>query len=111
MTKPSKDETVPESDAATATEAATAEAPAPEPEPEPWTPERVTEWNRYYDLYVVAAVLLLVFLGSAHKILNAGLWSQLQAGRLTVAQGWPTPRDVFSYTEYGRPWVNIPWGF
>src|SRR5256885_2702630 len=96
---------------ATATVATEEPAPAPEPEPEPWTPERVLDWNRYYDVYVVAAVVLLVFLGSAHKIVNAGLWTQLQAGRLTAAQGWPATRDPFSYTELGQPWVNIPWGF
>ena len=26
-----------------------------EPPPEPWTPERVSEWNAYYDFYVKLA--------------------------------------------------------
>jgi tetratricopeptide (TPR) repeat protein len=86
------------------------EEPTPEPAPEPWTPERVTEWNRYYDLYVAAGVLLLVFIGSAHPISNPALWSQLQAGRLVGQQG-PVVTDQFSYTMQGHRWVNIPWTF
>jgi tetratricopeptide (TPR) repeat protein len=80
------------------------------PPPEPWTPERVLEWNRYYDLYVAAGVLLLVFIGSAHPIANPSLWSQLQAGRLVAQQG-PMITDQFSYTMQGQRWVNIPWLF
>ena len=88
----------------------TAEEPAAPP-PEPWTPERVLEWNRYYDLYIVAAVLLLVFVASAHPITNPSLWPDLQTGRLTRDQMQPVTRDPFSYTMAGRPWVNIPWLF
>src|SRR5207248_1826037 len=71
------------------------------------------EWNRYYDLYVAAAVLFLVALGAAHKVLgtDAALWPTLQAGRLTAARAWPVLTDVFSYTETGRTWVNVPWLF
>lgn len=85
------------------------EEPAPPP-PEPWTPERVLEWNRYYDLYVVAGVLLLVFFASAHYISQANLWSHLQTGRLIAKQG-PVTTDPFSYSMAGRKWVNIPWLF
>lgn len=88
---------------------AASEEPAPPP-PEPWTPERVLEWNRYYDLYVVAAALLLIFIGSAHPITNPGLWPQLQAGRLVTSRG-PVTTDPFSYTMQGRRWVNVPWLF
>jgi tetratricopeptide (TPR) repeat protein len=90
-------------------DASTAEEPAPPP-PEPWTPERVLEWNRYYDLYVAAGVVLLVFFASAHTISQANLWSHLQTGRLIAKQG-PVTTDPFSYTMTGRRWVNIPWLF
>jgi tetratricopeptide (TPR) repeat protein len=87
------------------------ELPAPEPEPEPWTPARVTEWNAYYDLYVVLGVLLLVFVASANKISHTAIWSQLQAGRIMIAKAMPLTTDPFSYTEPDRRWVNIPWLF
>jgi tetratricopeptide (TPR) repeat protein len=90
---------------------ATPPAEEPAPPPEPWTPERVLEWNRYYDLYVAAAVLLLVFVGSAHPIMNPTLWPDLQTGRLLRTQMRPVTTDPFSYTMEGRPWVNIPWLF
>jgi hypothetical protein len=80
-------------------------------EPEPWTPERVTAWNAYYDLYVAAGILLLVFIVSATKIANSSIWSLLQAGRVTVTEGWPVVKDVFSYTQADRPWANVPWAF
>ena len=45
-------------------------APEPdaEPPPEPWTPERVSEWNAYYDFYVKLAALLLVFMVSCNYV-------------------------------------------
>ena len=81
------------------------------PAPEPWTPERVLAWNRYYDLYLIAGVLLLVFLASATRINNSTIWAQLRAGRLIAERGTPLATDPFSETFQGRPWVNVPWTF
>ncbi|WP_165072328.1 tetratricopeptide repeat protein [Paludisphaera rhizosphaerae] len=83
----------------------------PEAQPEPWTPERVTEWNAYYDLYVLGAVLLLAFVTSAVRTNHAPLWSNLQMGREIIRQGSPVLTDSFSYTEEGKRWVNVPWLF
>jgi tetratricopeptide (TPR) repeat protein len=88
-----------------------AEAEAPAPPPEPRTPERVTAWNAYYDVYVALGVLLLVFLVSATQITNASIWTWLRTGQLIAARGAPVRSDPFSYTMEGRPWVNIPWIF
>ena len=90
-----------------AAEAIVAEAPAPEP----WTPRRVSEWNSYYDLYVAAFVVLLVFLGSANKIqgVNTGIWSLLDAGRQVANAGAPVVSDSTSIAGEGRRWVNLPW--
>ena len=85
-------------------------AAAVTPPPEPWTPERVLDWNRYYDYYLVAALLLLVFISAAHPIVNASLWTDLQTGRLIADRG-PITRDPFSYTMQDQPWANIPWVF
>ncbi|MDG3003203.1 tetratricopeptide repeat protein [Paludisphaera mucosa] len=83
----------------------------PEPQPEPWTPERVTEWNAYYDLYVLGAALLLTFVASFLKTNHAPLWSNLKVGREIIARGTPLVADAFSYTEEGKTWVNVPWLF
>lgn len=82
-----------------------------EPEPEPWTPERVSEWNAYYDIYVVLAALLLAFVVSSIRINNSAFWTHLRAGELISAQMAPLTTDTFSYSEPGRRWVNIPWLF
>ena len=94
--------------------AATADADAEsQPEPQPWTPERVSEWNAYYDIYVMLAVLLLAFVVSAVRVdeNNPLLWTHLKTGELTAQQGYPVVSDSFSYSETGARWVNIPWLF
>jgi tetratricopeptide (TPR) repeat protein len=90
---------------------AAVEAPEPEPQPEPWTPERVTVWNAYYDIYVLGAALLLVFAASATRTSHAPLWTHLKMGREILAQKTPLLADSFSYTEAGKTWVNVPWLF
>ncbi len=80
-------------------------------QPEPLTPERVTEWNRYYDLYLMLAVLLLAFVVSAMRVNKSSFWSDLRVGELIAEQGSPVISDPFSYSEAGKPWVNIPWLF
>lgn len=114
MTQPETSRPIPESDpgSGSATEVETEGAePEAAPEPEPWTAESVSRWNAYYDLYVLLGVLLLVFLASANRITHSGIWPQLQVGRIIAATGRPVTTDLFSYTEAGKAWVNIPWLF
>ncbi len=108
MTQPETEKPLPKSDLG---EGVSDASDAPEPEPEPWTPERASEWNAYYDVYVTFAALLLAFVASANVIENPSIWNQLQAGRLIAATGGPVTTDPFSYTREGQQWVNIPWLF
>jgi tetratricopeptide (TPR) repeat protein len=84
-----------------------------QPPPLPWTPERVSEWNAYYDIYVMLAVLLLTFVASTVKVdeRNPVLWTHLRAGELMAQQVSPVLADSFSYTETGARWINVPWLF
>jgi tetratricopeptide (TPR) repeat protein len=110
MTEPETPESIPASESEIA--AQTAESPEPEePQPEPWTGERVTEWNAYYDVYVMLGVLLLVFIASSNRITHSSIWNQLQVGRTIAANSAPLTVDLFSYTEEGKRWVNVPWLF
>ena len=79
----------------------------------PWTPERVSEWNAYYDIYVMLAVLLLAFVVSAVRVdeNNPVALDALETGQLIVQQGSPVVTDSFSYSETGQRWINIPWLF
>ncbi len=113
MTQPESPEPRPDSRSAATAEAdpvAPEETPAVA-EPEPWTPERVVEWNNYYDVYVMLGIMLLAFLVSANKITQSPIWTHLQVGRLIAAKMTPVLRDPFSYTETGKVWVNVPWLF
>ena len=113
MTEPERSQPVPENESLTAT--ATEEAPAPEadvePPPDPWTAERVSEWNAYYDFYVKLAALLLVFMVSCNYVSDSHLWLHLKTGQLIAEQAAPVTTDVYSFTQPGRPWVDIPWLF
>jgi tetratricopeptide (TPR) repeat protein len=83
-----------------------AEAPS-----EPWTPERVTEWNNYFDVYVMLAALLLVFVASCNYVSDSHLWLHLRTGQLISEQMGPVTRDIYSYTQSDKPWVDLPWLF
>jgi tetratricopeptide (TPR) repeat protein len=82
-----------------------------EPEPEPWTPERVVEWNTYYDKYVMLGALFLIFVVSANRITNSSLWTHIKAGELMLSRHAPVTTNVFSYTEPDARWVDVPWLF
>ena len=82
-----------------------------EPPPEPWTPERVSEWNAYYDFYVKLAAFLLVIMVSLNYVSDTQLWLHLKTGQLIAEQGWPVKTDVFSYTENGKSWIDVAWLF
>ncbi|APW60594.1 hypothetical protein BSF38_02069 [Paludisphaera borealis] len=97
--------------AAASADLETTESVDVEPEPEPWTPERVSEWNAYYDWYVMGAALLLAFVVTASRTNYSPLWANLKQGQYILNQSSPAPADVFSYTEEGQRWVNIPWLF
>jgi tetratricopeptide (TPR) repeat protein len=109
----------PPASAALATETPSAEDLAPptepeaepEPEPEPMTPERVAEWNRYYDFYVAAIVVVLLFVAAAHRVTESRIWVQLKSGELIAKAGRPIVTDPFSFSVKGKPWVNVAWLF
>ena len=85
MTEPETTQPVPDIDELpAAADAATATEPeaAPAPRPEPWTPERVSEWNAYYDLYVMGAVLLLALIVSCNYVADSSIFLHLKAGKL-----------------------------
>jgi tetratricopeptide (TPR) repeat protein len=97
-------------------EVSTAKTPDTEAEaeaepPQPWTPERVSEWNAYYDVYVFLAVLLLTFVVASVRINSSNFWTHLKTGELIAAQTAPIVSDPFTYTVPGARWVNIPWLF
>jgi tetratricopeptide (TPR) repeat protein len=79
--------------------------------PEPWTPERVTEWNNYFDIYVMLAALLLVFIASCNYVTDAHLWLHLRSGQVIAEQMAPITSDIFSYTQSEKRWVDVPWLF
>ncbi len=113
MTETQEAHPVPENEAAKSASAVEALPPEEEPEspPEPMTPERVSEWNRYYDLYVMAATLLLAFVVSCNYVSDASIFTHLKTGQLINDRTGPLMADEFSYTETGQKWVDVSWLF
>ena len=83
----------------------------PLPEPEPWTPERVNEWNAYYDRYVMGAALLLALVVACNYVTDSRLFLHLRAGQLIGERKAPLTTDEFSYTQEDQTWVDVPWLF
>ncbi len=113
MTETEATQPVPENEVEDVTSTTEAQPPEGEAElpPEPLTPERVNEWNAYYDLYVMAATLLLAFVVSCNSLSESSVFSHLKAGQLINERSRPLMTDDFSYTETGKPWVDVPWLF
>jgi tetratricopeptide (TPR) repeat protein len=113
MSEPETSKTIPVDDPASAA----AGAPLPEegeeaePAPEPMTPERVSQWNAYYDVYVKWAGLIFVFIVACNYVTDSHVWLHLKTGQMIAKQSYPVTTDVFSYTEAGQPWFNVPWVF
>jgi tetratricopeptide (TPR) repeat protein len=117
MTEPQTTQSVPESESVPAAQAAEAAdtdgqaGPPPAPEPEPLTPERISEWNAYYDRYVMGAALLLALIVSCNYVADSSLFLHLRTGKLIAERTAPVTTDEFSYTEAGQRWVDVPWLF
>ncbi len=79
--------------------------------PEPWTAEKVVEWNRYYNLYVAAGLLVLAFVTSLSLVEDSSVWSSLRSGAYTLSNGFPATKDPFSYTAEGSRWINLGWAY
>ena len=90
MTEPETTQPVAENDAVPpGPDAEGAAPPEPEPEPEPWTPERVNEWNAYYDRYVLLATLLLALIVACNYVTDSRLFLHLKTGQLIAGQKSP----------------------
>ena len=87
------------------------EAAAESPAPEPWTPERVVEWNNYYNLYVAIGLLVLVVVKTLNLFEESAIWASLRSGEITLSRGYPETTDTLSYTAEGSRWVNLGWLF
>ncbi len=111
--KPVDSPVVPDADNASskpATESTGTEAESKRPE-EPWTPERVLEWNNYFDLFVSGFVLLLCFVAAANVINSPTVWTYLKAGQIIDETQTPLTTEPFSFAAQDEPWVNISWLF
>lgn len=86
-------------------------SPAEAPAPEPWTPERVVEWNNYYNLYVAIGLLVLVVVKTLNLFEESAIWASLRSGEITLSRGFPETTDTLSYTAEGSRWVNLGWLF
>lgn len=86
-------------------------SPAESPAPEPWTPERVVEWNNYYNIYVAIGLLVLVVVKTLNLFEESAIWASLRSGEITLSRGFPETTDTLSYTAQGSRWVNLGWLF
>ena len=48
---------------------------------------------------------------ACNYVTDSHVWLHLKVGQLIAKQSAPVTTDVFSYTQAGQPWYNIPWLF
>ena len=48
---------------------------------------------------------------ACNYVTDSHVWLHLKVGQLIAKQAAPVTTDVFSYTQPGQPWYNIPWLF
>jgi hypothetical protein len=60
---------------------------------------------------LVAALLLLSFLLGCFPMGDFDIWWHLGTGRLILERGAVPRVDVFTYTNAGRPWIDLYWFF
>ncbi|MCA9113703.1 MAG: hypothetical protein KDA79_01360 [Planctomycetaceae bacterium] len=63
------------------------------------------------DRAVLPLFLLWTVLLGCTAMQNFDIWWHLATGRWIVAQGFVPYTDVFTFTGWDRPWVDLHWGF
>jgi hypothetical protein len=79
-------------------------SPAPAPSPSVITPER---WDRI----VLGTLLLWTFLSLCYPMMDTDFWWHLKTGELILQSGSIPQLDLFTYTDFDKPWIDLHWGF
>ena len=65
--------------------------------------------RRYLNKIPLILCFLVAFVLGMKQLREPDIWWQLLSGRWMLEHGRVTYTDVFSYTMYGHPWVNVKW--
>src|SRR5215831_16285045 len=68
-------------------------------------PARPEPWRRALLFALPAAAFLL----GCHPLADFDIWWHLRAGQLILETGRVPRVDVFTYTNAGRPWIDLYW--
>ncbi|MFH1904501.1 MAG: tetratricopeptide repeat protein [bacterium] len=60
-------------------------------------------------IFLVSVAFLFVLLVSVFKIANYDIWWHLKAGEVIVNTHNVLKHDIFSYTSFGKTWINQHW--
>jgi hypothetical protein len=71
-------------------------------------PERRRDWWR---VSVVVALLALAFLLGCFPMGDFDVWWHLRGGQFILEHGAIPQVDIFTYTNAGRPWIDVYWLF
>ena len=58
---------------------------------------------------IISFLLAIVF--SIRNIIQPDVWWLLRTGEWIVKNGKIPVKDIFSFTFYGKPWINVKWFF
>ena len=60
-------------------------------------------------IFLMLITFLFVLLVSVFKIANYDIWYHLKAGEVIVGTHNILKQDIFSYTSFGKTWINHQW--
>lgn len=67
--------------------------------------------QRKWDRVLTAAMWTWMFLACCFPLQDTDFWWHLRTGELILERGAVPQVDLYSYTDWGQPWIDLHWGF
>jgi hypothetical protein len=80
--------------------------PAAGPPSAPAAPQQLPR-----DRIVFGGLLLWTFLSLCFPMMDTDFWWHLRTGELILEQRAVPQVDLYTYTDYDKPWIDLHWGF
>lgn len=59
----------------------------------------------------MAILVLWAFLLGCTPLKNTDIWWHLRTGRWILENGWVPQVDLYTFTDWDKPWTDLHWGF
>jgi hypothetical protein len=67
--------------------------------------------ERLLDRLILIGMLVFTFLACCYPLTDTDIWWHLRTGQLIWQRGEVPRTDWYTFTDAGRPWIDLHWGF